>query len=82
MIVNHCLPCLSLGKYRPENLESGGEELLSLKDKSIVTMNSSLEKETFYQSPSVEVTAIIPEGILCDSGENSTEYLDENIGVW
>ena len=45
-------------------------------------MNISLEKETIYQSPSAEVTAIIPEGIFCDSGENSTESLDENIGIW
>lgn len=45
-------------------------------------MNITLEKKTIYQSPSAEATAIIPEGIFCDSGDNGTEILDENIGVW
>lgn len=35
-----------------------------------------------YLSPQTSVVEIFPEGILCDSGDDPTETLDENFGSW
>lgn len=42
----------------------------------------TFEKEKNYQSPITYVIDIIPEGVLCASGDGGTEELGENIGSW
>ncbi len=36
----------------------------------------------FYQSPYVRIIELTAEGILCASGDESTESLGENLGTW
>ena len=42
----------------------------------------TFEMETIYQSPATYVIDIIPEGVLCASGDSGTEELGENFGNW
>jgi hypothetical protein len=43
---------------------------------------TTLEREANYQSPVINVINIIPEGVLCVSGDKGTEELGENFGSW
>ena len=43
---------------------------------------TTLEREANYQSPVINVINIIPEGVLCVSGDEGTEELGENFGSW
>ena len=45
-------------------------------------MNNYSERETSFQSPAIQTIEITLEGILCESGEDGTEGLGENIGSW
>jgi hypothetical protein len=43
---------------------------------------NTFERETNYHSPTANVINIIPEGVLCASGDSGTEELGENLGSW
>jgi hypothetical protein len=38
--------------------------------------------EMHYVSPEMDVMDVMPEGVLCTSGNSGTENLDENEGIW
>ena len=43
---------------------------------------TNLEKMLDYKSPAISVIAVASEGILCESGNELTESLKENMGTW
>ena len=46
------------------------------------TMEINTSFGLFYQSPYVRIIELTAEGILCASGDESTESLGENSGDW
>ena len=43
---------------------------------------TTFEKDIIYQSPAIYVIDVIPEGILCASGQEGTEGLNKSFGRW
>lgn len=65
-----------------KNLENQGGAYYICKSNRTKTMNISKSFGQSYLSPATQIIEIDTEGILCASGDESTESLGENLGTW
>jgi len=70
------------GNFMRKNLENQGGAYYICKSNRTKTMNISKSFGQSYLSPATQIIEIDTEGILCASGDESTESLGENLGTW
>lgn len=70
------------GNFMRKNLENSGGVYYICESKRTGTMEINTSFGLFYQSPYVRIIELTAEGILCASGDESTESLGENLGTW